>query len=85
VAIYIRYLNIPVIANEVWQSTSVIYTLLSLRTKCGNLHLLFKHSRLSRFLPKPRNDMLLGHVDSNWMPTQWPAWQRQKNPPKLFD
>jgi len=24
VVIYIRYLNIPVIANEVWQSTSVI-------------------------------------------------------------
>jgi len=51
-----HYLFIPVIANEVWQSTFVIYTFLSLRTKCGNLHSLFKHSRLPRFLPKPRND-----------------------------
>ncbi|SVB85313.1 uncharacterized protein METZ01_LOCUS238167, partial [marine metagenome] len=36
-----------------------IYFFLSLRTKCGNLPPLYKHSRLPRFLPKPRNDMLL--------------------------
>jgi len=29
--------------------------------------------RLPRFLPKPRNDMLLGHVDSNWIPARWPT------------
>jgi len=30
--------------------------------------------RLPRFLPKPRNDMLLGHGDLNWMPARWPTW-----------